>query len=181
VPVAPSNPPRNWLLLALLHQWPVYLSYLATFLTVGVIWLNHHAVFQKIRSMDRALQWWNLLLLLFVSFAPFPNALMAAFLPLGFQTPEARVAVAVYALVFAAATVPWVLIWRHVADRPHLLEPGYGAAYARREVRRSLFGVVVYGVGVAVAALVPLVAVVLFMVAAIFYAATSGGSREEPG
>ncbi len=180
VPSPPVHPARDWLLTALLHQWPADLAYLATFLTIGVIWLNHHAVFQKIRGIDRTLQWWNLLLLLFVSFSPFPNALMAEFLPGGVGTLEARVAVTVYALVFAAATVPWVFIWRHLAARPDMLEPGFGASYARREVRRSMLGLVVYSVGIVVAALVPLVAVVLFIGAAAFYAATAGGSRGEP-
>lgn len=166
------------LLLALLAAWPSYLSYLATFLTVGVIWLNHHGVFQKIRHIDRTLQWWNLVLLLLVSFTPFPNSLLTEYLVRdGLLSADARVAAAVYALVFAAATVPWLGIWLHLAKRPELFEPGWDAPYAKREAKRSTFGVVVYTVGIGVAGAVPLLAIVLFVLAAVFYAATSGGSR----
>jgi uncharacterized membrane protein len=169
------------LLPALLHGWPTYLSYLATFLTVGVIWLNHHSVFQKIRHVDRALQWWNLILLLLVSFTPFPNALLAEYLGDvhhgGLLGRDARVAAAVYAIVLAAATLPWLAIWLHVAKHPDLLEPGWTRAYAKREVKRSSVGVVVYSVGITVAFAVPLLAIVLFLLAAVYYAATSGGSR----
>jgi uncharacterized membrane protein len=169
---------EHGLLPALLAQWPTYLSYLATFLTVGVIWLNHHAVFQKIGRLDRTLQWWNLLLLLVVSFTPVPNALLAEYLGRdALLSADARVAAAVYALVFAAATVPWLVIWSHLARHPELLERPWTPAYAKRELKRSAFGVVAYGIGIAVAGAVPLLAIVLFVVAAVFYAITSGGSR----
>jgi uncharacterized membrane protein len=169
---------QHGLLLALLANWPSYLSYLATFLTVGVIWLNHHAVFQTIRRIDRTLQWWNLILLLLVSFTPFPNALLAEFLEGdGFVSPDGRVAAATYALVFAAAAVPWVGIWHHLTKHPELLEPGWGRSHAKRRVKRSLVGVVVYTCGIVVAGAVPLLAVALFLLAAAFYAATAGGSR----
>lgn len=176
VPSAAQIRSSGSLAVALLHGWPSYLSYLVTFLTVAVIWLNHHAVFQKIRAMDRTLQWWNLLLLLTVSFTPFPNALIAEFLPRGLVSEEARTAAAVYALVFAVSTVPWVFIWHHLGARPALLADGYGPAYAGRRMRRSLIGVVTYGVGIGVAAAVPLLALMLFLAAAAFYTFTAGGS-----
>lgn len=162
---------------ALAHAWPSYLSYLATFLTVAVIWLNHHAVFAKIARLDRSLQWWNLLLLLAVAFTPFPNALVAEHLRDGLFTEPARTATAVYALVFTASTVPWLFVWSHLAHRPELLEPGYGADYARAERRRSAVGVIFYGLGVGVAVAVPLGAVLLFLASAVFYGLTAQGSR----
>jgi TMEM175 potassium channel family protein len=45
---------------ALLHQWPEYLAFAASFLYVGVIWLNHHALFAGIRRVDFGLNWINL-------------------------------------------------------------------------------------------------------------------------
>ena len=164
---------------ALAHAWPSYLSYLATFLTVAVIWLNHHAVFAKIARLDRSLQWWNLLLLLAVAFTPFPNALVAEHLRDGLFTEPARTATAAYALVFTASTVPWLFIWSHLGRYPDLLASGYSAAYARAERRRSAVGVIFYGLGIAVAVVAPLVAVLLFLASAVFYAFTAAGSRPE--
>lgn len=68
---------------ALLQLWPGFLSYLASFVTIGVIWLNHHAVFAKVGAVDRTVQWSNLLLLLTVAFIPFPNTLVAEALGIG--------------------------------------------------------------------------------------------------
>jgi uncharacterized membrane protein len=163
---------------ALRHSWPSYLSYLATFLTIGVIWLNHHAVFAKIRGIDRTLQWWNLMLLLAVSFTPFPNALVADFLRDGMFSEPARTATAVYALVFTLSTVPWVFMWNHLAQHPDLLEPAYPPGYALRERRRAAVGVVLYGLSIGVAFAAPLVAVLLFIASAVFYALTAEGSTE---
>jgi uncharacterized membrane protein len=178
VHVPQRNEIPHGLLPALLANWPTYLSYLATFLTVGVIWLNHHGVFQKIRRIDRTLQWWNLILLLLVSFTPFPNALLAEFLAReGYLSADGRVAAAVYALVFAAATVPWVGIWHHLGKHPELMEATWDRPYAKRELKRSLIGVAFYTCGIVVAGSVPLLAVALFLLAAGFYAATSGGYR----
>lgn len=164
---------------ALAHAWPSYLSYLATFLTVAVIWLNHHAVFAKIARLDRTLQWWNLLLLLAVAFTPFPNALVAEHLREGLFTEPARTATAVYALVFTASTVPWLFIWSHLAHHPELLAGRYTSGYARAERRRSAVGVLFYGLGIVVALLAPLVAVLLFLASAVFYGLTAQGSRPE--
>lgn len=47
-----------------MQLWPGFLPYLASFVTIGVIWLNHHAVFAKIAAVDQTVQWSNLLLLL---------------------------------------------------------------------------------------------------------------------
>lgn len=172
------NETPHGLLLALLGNWPSYLSYLATFLTVGVIWLNHHGVFQRIRRLDRTIQWWNLILLLLVSFTPFPNALLAEYLEQnGFLSPDVRVAAATYALVFAAATVPWVGIWHHLAKHPELLEPRWDGRYAKHELKRSLLGLAAYSCGIVVAGSLTLLAVGLFLLAAAYYATTAGGVR----
>jgi uncharacterized membrane protein len=180
VPGASDIRAAGSLLAALLRNWPAYLGYLATFLTIGVIWLNHHAVFAKIARLDRVLQWWNLLLLLVIAFMPFPNALVTEFLAGDLLGEPARTATAVYALVFALATVPWVLIWSHLASTPALLLPPFDAAYARLERRRSWAGVVAYTVGIGVAIAAPIVALLLFLAAAAFYTLTSSGSRS-PG
>src|SRR5262249_6988048 len=61
---------------ALLAQWPAYVAYVTSFLTIGIIWVNHHALFQHIHHVDRSFLFNNLFLLMVVSITPFPTAVL---------------------------------------------------------------------------------------------------------
>ena len=59
------------------HQWPSYLAYVTSFLTIGGIWMAHHGMFRRLRFANQRVMVVNLLLLMAVSFLPFPTKLMA--------------------------------------------------------------------------------------------------------
>jgi len=59
------------------HQWPSYLAYATSFLTIGGIWMTHHAMFRRLRFANQRVMVINLLLLMAVAFLPFPTKLMA--------------------------------------------------------------------------------------------------------
>ena len=61
---------------ALLELWPKLLSYLLTFLVVGLYWVAHHWDFAHIVRYDRRLLWLNLIFLSCVSLLPFTTALL---------------------------------------------------------------------------------------------------------
>ena len=58
-------------------QWPNYATYVVSFMTIGIIWLNHHAQFHRIAAADRTLMVINLLLLMFVTLIAVPDGLLA--------------------------------------------------------------------------------------------------------
>ena len=60
-------------------QWPSYVAYLVSFLTIGVIWLNHHRVFQQVVRVDGPLLVLNPVLLLWTALIVFPTAVVADF------------------------------------------------------------------------------------------------------
>src|SRR5437870_13910486 len=97
------------LIAALAGYWPSYLAYLAAFLTIGIIWLNHRAFVDKIRRFDNRMHWLNLALLLGVATLPFPTALLAAYLAEG--GPPAATAAVVYGLLSVGTALPWALMW----------------------------------------------------------------------
>jgi uncharacterized membrane protein len=78
---------------ALGHQWPSYFAYLVSFLIIGIIWVNHHTVFDTVRLVDRPVLFANLALLLVVSALPFPTRLLAEYLTAGY---DSHVAAAIY-------------------------------------------------------------------------------------
>ena len=63
----------------LLEIWPQYLAYAISIATIGIIWVNHHAVLEQVGRADRLLLFLNLALLLTVAFIPFPTRVLAEF------------------------------------------------------------------------------------------------------
>lgn len=59
------------------HQWPSYMAYATSFLTIGGLWMVHHSVFRRVHAVDGVVMRINLILLLVVAFLPFPTHLMA--------------------------------------------------------------------------------------------------------
>jgi len=158
---------------ALLARWPSYVAYLTAFLTIGIIWLNHRTLVDRIARFDARLHWLNLMLLLGVATLPWPTSLVAEYVLRG--GPDASAATALYGVMATVMAVPWGLFWRHLADKPELLEPGYDAAYARAEWRRGSIGLPIYAIATLVALAWPLVALALYLAIAVFYAVTSQG------
>src|SRR5207245_11376405 len=93
--------------------------YLISVFTIGIIWVNHHALMTNIRVVDRTLLFLNLLLLLFVVVIPFATATMAEYLTSGGQ--DAHTAMALYALVFEGLSLALCFIfgWTWGEGRSH--------------------------------------------------------------
>src|SRR5690349_2815120 len=67
----------NGLAAALLNQWPVYLAYLSSFITILVMWLGHHNLFRYSVRVDHTFLILNGLFLLGVTLVPVPTAILA--------------------------------------------------------------------------------------------------------
>lgn len=107
----------NGLARSLLALWPSYLAFLTSFATILVIWVHHHWIFVLIRRHDHPLFYWNGLLLLFVTFIPFPTALLSEYL----LHAEGKVAANLYTGTFLAISLAFDVLWRHASSR--LLAP----------------------------------------------------------
>ena len=64
----------------LLHLWPSYLAYVTSFVTIGIIWINHHHTVSLFGRVDRTMLFLNNLLLLTIAFMPFPTKLVGDYL-----------------------------------------------------------------------------------------------------
>ena len=137
VPTELETAAAGGLLPALLAKWPNYVAYLAGFFTIGIIWLNHHALVNAIRRFDWRLMWLNLLLLLGVATLPFTTAVMAEYVATG--GTDATVAAAFYGALALVMAVPWTLIWMHLRDHPRAARAGlYGRPCAGRHQAQCL-------------------------------------------
>jgi uncharacterized membrane protein len=143
----------------LAHQWPQYAAYLTSFLIVGIIWLNHHAVVQLLSRADHGVQVHNLLLLLPVSVLPWPTAVLAEYLRDG-TAGDQRVAVLLYGVTSSLMAVAFNLFWRYLLRHDELRRPEATRESLAVRNRRFNIGLLSYPV----ATLVGLVSVPLFLV-----------------
>jgi uncharacterized membrane protein len=175
--VRPEYEPGH-LLEKLQAQWPNYIAFLASFSYVGIIWLNHRAVFSRVRYCSRSLHLANLLLLLTSALIPFPTALLSAALQHG-GLADATVAIALYAAIGCLMCLSWLFLFHVLSINPHLLEVHVERSFFPRERHRALFGVALYIVGgITGWALSPTLALICFLGMPIFYGITSEGLVE---
>lgn len=134
---APSAGP---LLIALARQWPAYIAFLISFAFIGIMWVNHHRLFNHIRRSDNTLMFLNLLLLLGVCVVPFPTALLSAH----YYAPDRKVAAAVFNGTYVFIAIAFNVLWFH-AVRARLLDPE-AAESARSISKQYIVGEVLYPV-----------------------------------
>lgn len=125
------------------RQWPQYAAYLVSFLVVGIIWLNHHAVIQLLARADHALQVLNLLLLLPVSVLPWPTAVLAEYIRTGTAGDE-RVAVLLYGATSSLMAVGFNVLWRYLRRHRELWHPEVTAEALAVRNRRFNVGLAIY-------------------------------------
>lgn len=158
----------------LLAQWPSYVAYLASFIYVGVIWVNHHALFSRIAKVDSGVLWRNLILLLPASILPFPTATLAYLMQHGTRGDQ-RAALALYGLVAAAMGATWLLMFSYLDRRRDLLHGDVPAGFFRDERRRAALGILSPVVAIAIGVVLPGVALLVFLLLPLFYALTTEG------
>jgi uncharacterized membrane protein len=149
----------------LLELWPSYLAYALTFLLIGQVWANHHAMFDHIRAADWVLLLFNVLLLMTVAFLPFSASVLAESLR---AHAGQRIAVVFYGASFALGSVFFFLIWRH-ARRARLLGETTDDQTAKALTRRFRPAAPLYLAGALAGAVVPVLGLVLFAAPAIFF------------
>src|SRR5499426_4043639 len=114
----------------LLHAWPHYLAYVVSFLTIGIMWMNHHTILAHVTRVDRPLLVLNLLLLMGVVAIPFPTVLVADHL----RDSGGTAATVTYGLVMNAISAGFCSVWVYVATHA----PSLGAVVPQGALRQSI-------------------------------------------
>jgi uncharacterized membrane protein len=151
---------------ALRDLWPSYFGYALSFVTIGVMWINHHAIFKDIERVDHPLLVLNLLLLLCIAFAPFPTAVLAEFLR---DDENALAATVAYGVTFTITAVLFNAMWLYAAYNRHLLDEHVSEARARRRTLQDLPGTPLYALGIAIAFVNTYAAVTFWGLLAVYF------------
>jgi uncharacterized membrane protein len=155
---------------------PKFVSWVISFLTVCVIWVNHHRLLRQVGRIDHGLFWWNANLLLWTSFIPFPTALMGDY-------PGNALAVSAYGVVMFLMALAFVLMRRRVLSVDGLLADEAGREPFRRGTRASIvMGPLAYLAGAALAWVAVPAAFACYAGIALYFVFPHGGSdARRPG
>jgi len=149
----------------LLHLWPSYLAYVTSFLTIGIIWINHHHTVSLMGRVDRTFLFINVLLLMTISFLPFPTKLVGDYL----QKPGEESAVLAYAATFVVMAAMHLLWWQYARRGRRLIAEDVPESTLRGVDLAYGPGVPIYGIAFLVAFASPLASVLLTFAIAAFY------------
>jgi uncharacterized membrane protein len=162
----------------LLHIWPSYLAYVTSFVTIGIIWMNHHHTVSLIGRVDRTFLFVNNLLLLTIAFLPFPTKLVADYL----RGDGEKAATLAYAGTFVLMASLHQVWWQYARRSRRLIAEGVPESALRAVDQAYSPGVPMYGTVFAVAFFSPLAAVFLTFGIAAFYLPSAAlfDRRSEP-
>jgi uncharacterized membrane protein len=151
--------PHEPTLAALLPLWPTVLSYLLSYVFVGIYWNNHHHLWQVVEHVNGGVLWANLHLLFWLSLVPFVTAWMG-------ENHFAAAPVAAYGVVLLGAGTAYYLCVRVLLathERDSALARALGSDFKGR------ISLVIYAVGIAVAFLLPALAGLLYASVAVIW------------
>jgi uncharacterized membrane protein len=146
---APDSLHHETLAHALGREWPAYAAYATSFLTIGIIWINHHVMIGRLARADHSILILNLLLLLTIGLLPFATDLLAQYLNRGHGE---HLAAAIYAGAFLAMSIAFFGLNSFILlRRAHMLRVDLPVETRRRILARSFTGLPPYVIATAIA------------------------------
>jgi uncharacterized membrane protein len=144
--------PRDAELSALRPLAPVFLSYVLSFLYLGIYWSNHHHLLYVAHRVSGAIMWANLHLLFWLSLVPFVTRWMG-------ETRFARGPTMLYGVILLLAAIAYLLLQHAI-----LLEEGAGSTLAAAVGSdwKGRVSLLIYGMAIPLALLRPWIAGVLY-------------------
>lgn len=132
--------------------WPSFLAYVLSFVTILIMWINHHALFKLISRSDHAFMMINGLLLMMITFVNYPTALVAETLkegiPSGFSllrgNADQRAAALIYSGTFVVTAILYNVLWYYARHEGRLLAKDHDRALVDLITRQYRFGPLFY-------------------------------------
>jgi uncharacterized membrane protein len=157
--------PRGDLGTYLVDLWPAYLAYAVSFITIGIMWVNHHLLFQNFARVDRPMLLLNIVLLLLIAFVPFPTRIAAEFAR---SETDRRDAALLYGITMTATAILFFTLWMYGSRR--LLRPDADPRIVSGITRSYLPGAPLYATATLLAFASSIASMIMFAAIALFYA-----------
>jgi len=127
-------------------------SFVISFLVIGLFWMGHHRLFRYITALNRRLMFLNLLFLGSIAFLPYPTALLFA------GSTHQTAGPVFYASCVASAGLLELVVWLYATRAKGLVPASVSPSLRRAETAQILPVPVVFGLSIPVAFIAPAVA-----------------------
>jgi uncharacterized membrane protein len=124
-------------------QWAAFLAYAISFLTILIMWLNHHNIFKLIRRSNHTFIMLNGVLLMLITFVNYPTALLAPALTSG-TADDKQLAALIYTGTFVVTAVFYNVLWRYATHNGRLLGKNADRKLVAQITREYRLGPLVY-------------------------------------
>jgi uncharacterized membrane protein len=152
---------------ALADRWPDFAAFVLSFLTIGIIWVNHHVVFDAVQRVDRPLLFLNLGLLMSVVLLPFSTSLFARFLT--HASDQSHVAAAIFSGSLLLMSLWFDAAYAWIGSHPALRTAGPAPPVTIRSLVRFGAGISMYAACVGISFLSALAVLVIQGLVAVYY------------
>ncbi|MCR8644306.1 TMEM175 family protein [Paenibacillus sp. N1-5-1-14] len=162
VPSLPEHVSSSDLFTKLFTLGPKLLSYVLSFLVIGVYWIAHHFTFHQIRRADRQLLIFNLLFLMSISFIPFPAALLGEY-------PHTQTAVMVYGFALLMTGITFNLIWWHASRNHRLIDSQTPLHVIRNSWKGRFVPLICYLIGMGLSFVHVYLTIAIYIIVPLYY------------
>lgn len=152
---------------AIVDDWTSFAAFILSFVVIGIMWVSHHSMFERIATVDRPLMFLNLTLLLGIAFLPFPTSLLATYMRE--SGSNSHIAAAIYSTAMLGIGLAFLGMWIRLARRPELLVAGIPPERIQLAIRRSLVGPAVYAVTIGLAFVSAVACFVVYALVAVYF------------
>lgn len=146
----------------LIEIWPKILSYVISFLIIGIFWVGHHIMFSYIRKVDRKLLYLNILLLMVISFIPFPAALVGSY-------GRDQAAVILYGGTLMMAGILFGAIWAYASRNNKLVDKDLSPRIKRKGALVILIAPLVYILAILISFINPTYSLIIYILVPVIY------------
>ena len=161
----------------LLHLWPQYFGYVVSFVTIGIMWVNHHRLMRQLERVDEPFVFLNLGLLLCIAFVPFPTRVLAEFV----RTDNGNAAAVLYGVTMTIVAVFFGAVWLYAAYGGRLLHPEADPKMVSGITRSYAPGVPIYATATLVGLVSAEASALLYGLIALFYMVSSATFGADDG
>ncbi len=168
-----NSPGALWT--ALRAEWPSFMAFVISFVTLLVAWAGHHRGISALVRSSKTFLFANGFLLLMVTFLPFPTAVLAQYL----LTPQANIAVVFYNAAYVLLSVAFFVWWQSALWPTQLLSLSFPKSEARKVTIQMFIGLVISTITTLVSYWFPLTGVIVMFLIDVLWVTMAIGSKEE--